>query len=91
MIQGSSDGRYPVNLYFDDKTGLLARMVRYDESPVGLNPTQVDYADYRDVGGVPMPYRVMVTWLDGKSTTQFSEIQANATVDEAKFARPLPK
>jgi len=44
MIQGSSDGRYPVNLYFDAKSGLLARMVRYDESPVGLNPTQVDYA-----------------------------------------------
>jgi photosynthetic reaction center cytochrome c subunit len=91
MIQGSSDGRYPVNLYFDDKTGLLARMVRYDESPVGLNPTQVDYADYRDVAGVPMSYRVTVTWLDGKSTTQFSQIQPNATVDAAKFVRPLQK
>ncbi len=91
MIQGSSDGRYPVNLYFDDKTGLLTRMVRYDESPVGLNPTQVDYADYRDVGGVLRPYRVTVTWLDGKSTTQFSEIQPNATVGAAKFARPPQK
>lgn len=91
MIQGSSDGRYPVNLYFDSKTGLLARMVRYDESPVGLNPTQIDYADYRDVGGVPMPYRVMVTWLDGRSTTEFSEIQPNVPVDAGKFAKPAPK
>ena len=72
MIQGSSDGRYPVNLYFDSKSGLLARVVRYDESPVGLNPTQIDYADYREVAGVRMPYRVTVTWLDGKSTTEFS-------------------
>ena len=91
MIQGSGDGRYPVNLYFDAKSGLLARMVRYAESPVGLNPTQVDYADYRDVSGVQMPYRVTVTWLDGKSLTVLSEIQANVPIDAAKFTRPASK
>lgn len=96
MIQGTSDGKYPVNLYFDSQTGLLARMVRYQESPVGLNPTQIDYADYRDVAGVRMPYRVTTTWLDGKSTTEFSEIQANAPLDPARFvrstsAKPAPK
>jgi len=88
MIQGSADGRYPVNFYFDSHTDLLARMVRYDESPVGLNPTQVDYADYREVAGIRMPYRVTVTWLDGKSTTQFSEIRPNASIDAARFQRP---
>jgi photosynthetic reaction center cytochrome c subunit len=91
MIQGSSDGRYPVNLYFDSKSGLLVRMVRYDESPVGLNPTQIDYADYRDVASVRMPYRVTVTWLDGRSTTEFSEIQSNVPVDAARFAKSAPK
>ena len=88
MIQGTGDGRYPVNLYFDSKSGLLARMVRYSESPVGLNPTQIDYADCRGVGGVWMPYRVTVTWLDGKSTTEFSEIQPNVPIEAARFARP---
>jgi outer membrane lipoprotein-sorting protein len=88
MIQGTGDGRYPVNLYFDSKSGLLARMVRYSESPVGLNPTQIDYADYREVSGVRMPYRVIVTWLDGKSTTEFSEIQPNVPIEAARFARP---
>jgi hypothetical protein len=91
MIQGSADGRYPVNLYFDSKSGLLARMVRYDESPVGLNPTQIDYTDYRDVGGVRIPYRMMVTWLDGRSATEFSEIQPNVPVNAARFAKPAPK
>jgi len=91
MIQGTGDGRYPVNFYFDSKTGLLARMVRYNESPVGLNPTQIDYTDYRDVAGVRMPYHVMVTWLDGRSTTEFSEIQPNAAIDAATFAKPAPK
>jgi photosynthetic reaction center cytochrome c subunit len=88
MIQGTGDGRYPVNLYFDGKSGLLARVVRYTESPVGLNPTQIDYADYREVAGVRMPYRLTVTWLDGKSTTEFSEIQPNVPIDAARFARP---
>jgi len=91
MIQGTSDGRYPVNLYFDSKTGLLARVVRYSDSPVGLNPTQIDYADYRDVAGVRMPFRITVTWLDGKSTTEFSEIQPNAAIEAAKFAKPERK
>ena len=88
MIQGTGDGRYPVNLYFDSKTGLLARVVRYTESPVGLNPTQIDYADYREVAGVRMPYRITVTWLDGKSTTALSEIQPNVPMEASKFARP---
>jgi photosynthetic reaction center cytochrome c subunit len=91
MIQGTGDGRYPVNLYFDSKSGLLARVVRYDESPVGLNPTQIDFADYREVGGVRMPYRVTATWLDGKSTTELSEIRPNVAIEAARFAKPAPK
>ena len=91
MIQGSTDGRYPVNLYFETKSGLLARVVRYADSPVGLNPTQIDYADYRDVAGVRMPYRMTVTWLDGKANTMLSEIQPNVPIDAARFTKPAPK
>lgn len=88
VLQGTANGKYPVNLYFDAKTGLLVRMVRYSESPLGLNPTQVDYSDYRDVAGVKTPYHLTVTWLDGKSLIELSEIQANVAVDAAKFAKP---
>jgi photosynthetic reaction center cytochrome c subunit len=91
MLQGTADGRFPVNLYFDGKTVLLARLVRYNDSPVGLAPTQVDYSDYRDVNGVELPYRVMVTWLDGKSDMQLSEIRPNVPIDAAQFQRPAPQ
>jgi len=91
MIQGTGDGKYPVNLYFDGKSGLLARMVRYTESPVGLNPTEIDFADYRDVAGVQMPHKVTTTWLDGVSVTELTEIRPNAPLDAAKFAKPAPK
>jgi photosynthetic reaction center cytochrome c subunit len=90
VIQGSSDGRRPVNLYFDSKSGLLVRLVRYTDSPVGLNPTQIDYADYRDVAGVKIPFRSTVTWLDGRTTVTLSDVQPNVPIDAAKFAKPAP-
>ena len=88
LLQGSTDGRYPVNLYFDRKSGLLARVVRYSDSPVGLNPTQIDYSDYRDVEGVKRPFHVMVTWLDGRATTEFAQIRANVQVEADRFKKP---
>jgi len=88
LVQGTSNGRYPVNFYFDGQSGLLVRLVRYTDSPVGLNPTQIDYADYREVAGVKMPFKWTVSWLDGRSTIELSEVQPNAPIDAAKFARP---
>ena len=90
MVQGTSDGRYPVDLYFDPKSGLLLRVVRYSDSPVGLNPTQIDYADYREVAGVQVPFRWTVTWTDGRSLTELSTLQPNQLIDASKFAEPKP-
>jgi hypothetical protein len=88
ILQGTSDGRYPVNLYFDSKSGLLVRVVRYTDSPVGLNPTQTDFDDYRDVVGVKMPFRWTVSWLDGRSIITLTDVQPNVAIDAAKFAKP---
>ncbi|MBV8903594.1 MAG: photosynthetic reaction center cytochrome c subunit [Acidobacteriia bacterium] len=90
LVQASMDGRYPVNLYFDSKSGLLVRQVRYADSKLGLSPTQIDYSDYRDVAGVKMPFRWTVSWLDGRATTELSEVQPNVRIDPAKFDRPKP-
>ena len=88
MVQGTINGKFPVNLYFDDESGLLARTVTYADSPVGLAPMQVDYADYRELAGVKVPYKMIVTWLDGRSTIQLTDVQANVAIDASKFARP---
>jgi len=88
MVQGTLNGKFPVNLYFDDETGLLVRTVTFADSPVGFVPMQVDYSDYRDLNGLKVPYKEIITWLDGKSIIVLNEIKANAPVDAAKFARP---
>ncbi len=90
VVQGTVDGRYPVNLYFDSKTGLLVRLVRYSDSPIGLSPTQIDYSDYRDVSGIKMPFRWTVTWLDGRALFELTQVQANTGIDTTKFAKPAP-
>jgi len=90
VIEGTSDGRTPVKLFFDKQSGLLVRQVRFNDTAVGLNPTQIDYSDYRDVVGVKVPFHWTVTWTDGQSTIELSDVQANVPIDAAKFGKPAP-
>jgi len=90
LVQATTPGGFRVNLYFDPQSGLLVRQVRFTESSLGLNPTQIDYADYREVSGVKMPFRWTVTWVDGRSTFVLSEVRPNVTIDAARFAKPSP-
>jgi outer membrane lipoprotein-sorting protein len=90
VVQGSNPGESPVKFYFDQQSGLLVRVVRYTNLPVGLNPTQIDFADYRDVSGVKLPFRWTVTWTDGRSVTELNQVQLNAAIDAARFAKPAP-
>ncbi|HZP31800.1 MAG TPA: c-type cytochrome [Candidatus Acidoferrales bacterium] len=90
VVQGSSPGETPVKFYFDQQSGLLLRVLRYTNLPVGLNPTQIDYGDYREVAGVKMPFRWTVTWTDGRSVTELTGVQPNVSINPARFAKPAP-
>ena len=92
IVQGSNpnSGLLPVNFYFDSTTGLLVRVVRWNETPVGPNPTQIDYDDYRDVAGIKMPHTWTVSLTYMQMTIKLDALQANVPVDAAKFARPTP-
>jgi photosynthetic reaction center cytochrome c subunit len=90
VIEGMGAGRTRVKLFFDQKTGLLARQLRYSRTAVGTNPIQIDYADYREVSGVKRPYRWTVTWTNGQSVYQLNELQSNVEIDKGKFDKPAP-
>ena len=87
-ISGSKPGQPPVVLYFDQKTGLLLRLVRSAETPMGRMPTQIDYADYRELDGVKTPWRWTLARTNGRFTIQLKEVKNNVPIDDAKFARP---
>ena len=90
VVQGTGPRGLLVTLYFDRQTGLLLRELRYGNSPIGRVPTQIDYADYRAVNGITLPFQITYAWLDGRDSILLREIQTNVPVDEAKFGRPAP-
>jgi photosynthetic reaction center cytochrome c subunit len=89
-VQGTTAGGATVTLCFDSESGVLSRLVRFSESPVGRLVTQIDYADYREVAGIRMPFRWTVSWLNGRSTFELTDVQPNVRIDAAKVARPAP-
>ncbi len=88
VVAGPRPGKTPLRLYFDEQSGLLVRLVRLGETPLGELPTQIDYADYREAGGVKVPFRWTLARPGGRFTIQISEVKENVPVDDAKFARP---
>jgi hypothetical protein len=64
--------------------------MRYSETPIGRVPTEIDFADYRDVNGIKLPFRLSYVWLDGRDSIVLNDIKTNVPIDEAKFGRPAP-
>ncbi|MBV9505531.1 MAG: photosynthetic reaction center cytochrome c subunit [Acidobacteriia bacterium] len=91
VIQGTNSSGLVATFYFDKQSGLLTRVIRYATSAVGRVPTQFDYSDYRPVAGVMMPFKWTYGWVSGREEYALSELQPNVAVDQAKFARPIPK
>jgi hypothetical protein len=88
IMEGKTAAGNNVKLYFDKKSGLLVRMVRYTNLPIGFITTEIDFSDYRVVSGIKVPFRITKTWVDGRSVTVLSSIQLNVPVDAAKFLKP---
>ena len=90
LVQGTTPNGGTATLCFDVETGLLVRLVRFSNSPVGRVVTRVDYSDYREVSGVKMPFKWTVTWLDGRSTYELTSVEPNVAIDASHFAKPAP-
>ena len=91
LIGKAADSMMPVlNLYFDQQSGLLLRQMRFAQTPLGRNPTQVDYADYREIGGVKIPYRWMLSRPNGSFTIQVNDVKQNVPIDPKLFVPPSP-
>ena len=90
LVVAKAPGKPTLNLYFDQESGLLLRLIRFAETPLGRNPTQVDYSDYRQTDGVKIPYRWTLARPNGAFTIQVESVQQNVPVDEKLFVMPEP-
>lgn len=89
VIEGTArGGNLRVKFYFDQKTNLLVRVLRFVNSPIGRIPIQVDFADYRDVNGIKFPFKMAFLWLDGRWNAEIKDVKINAPIDNKVFAKP---
>ena len=88
QLIAEADGQPRAQLYFDRQSGLLVRFVRYSDSPLGLNPTRIDYSDYRRVDGVEVPYRWTLSRPAGALTIRVTDLKQNVVIDDDRFAKP---
>jgi photosynthetic reaction center cytochrome c subunit len=88
VLTGIPENLPPEQLYFDEQSGLLVRVLRYTETPLGLNPTQIDYADYREEGGLKTPFRWTIARPGGGFTIQIEQMLQNVPIEDSKFAEP---
>ena len=90
VLEGTSPDGPSLRLFFDRESGLLVRLAHFAATAVGSVPMQIDYADYRDVLGIKVPFSWTTTWTTGQATTELSDVQLNVPIDAARFARPAP-
>lgn len=88
LVVGERQGHPPIELYFDKDSGMLVRMVRYADSPLGMNPTRIDYSDFRNISGVKIPFQWTTARPEGAFTIKIEKAQANVPIDDAKFEKP---
>jgi hypothetical protein len=73
-------------LWFDTTTWLLVRI----ESSIGSAVLQLDWADYRDIGGLMVPFK----WREAGTenwVVECSEVKRNEPIEDAVFARPASR
>ena len=93
VITGRPYPNVTEQLSFDRETGLLLRRVILTGSGgVGFDimnlPEQIDYSDYRDVGGLKVPHTVRHATWNQVTTERFTDVKINAPFADTIFAKP---
>jgi photosynthetic reaction center cytochrome c subunit len=92
VLQATVNGDRVAQVFFDPASGLLLRLLRFTVTPVAFVPTQLDYADYRELPGlgVKIPFSRTLTQTYMQMTLKFMDVQPNVAIDAARFGKPAP-
>lgn len=88
FVAATTASKVRERLYFDVLTGFLVRRSAATPTVLGNFIYQVDYADYKSVGGVKMPMTIKYSMPNIRWTRKIIEAKVNAPVDDAKFMAP---
>ena len=95
VIEGTSPEGTSEEFFFDTETGLLVRRHITEQTVFGGFQVQADFEDYREVGGVKLPFVVRWSSPGGAWGTRLStnivEVKINEPIDDEKFEHaPTP-
>ena len=90
VVRGTTTTGKRETLFFDVESGLLLRRTSLTTTLVGQIPEQVDFADYKDVDGMKLPFTIRISAVDPSysGVRKFTEIKLNAPVDPKQFNKP---
>ena len=88
VVTATTAGGVRECLAFDVQTGLLVRRSAATQTVFGNFIYQVDYADYKAVGGVKMPMTFKYSMPGIRWTRKIVKVKVNAPVDDSKFKAP---
>ncbi len=78
-----------VKLHFDRESGKLVSIYYQQPSGFCCHAFRLDVADYTVQGGIQVPARITTVGVrDSFTVHRFDSLQANAAVDDARFAKP---
>jgi hypothetical protein len=88
VISGKTRNLPKVEAYFEKNTGMLERLVYYNDTFFGTYPTQIDYRDFRDVGGRKVPFEWVISQTRNREFTYAMQNVKAMAIEDAKFAKP---
>ena len=88
VISGKTRNLPKVEAYFEKNTGMLERLVYYNDTFFGTYPTQIDYRDFRDVGGRKVPFEWVISQTRNREFTYAMQNVKAIALEDAKFAKP---
>ena len=88
VVSGRTQGLPLVKAYFEKESGMLRRLRYNTTTPFGPYPTQIDYMDFRDVGGRKVPFTWVISQVRNREFTWAMQNIRAAAVEDSKFAKP---
>jgi outer membrane lipoprotein-sorting protein len=89
VVELWSDELAPVRLYVDRETGQVARESYRAQGPLGPETTVEEFEDYRDVGGLSVPFRAVVRRDSAPLLARtITQVQVNVDLPPGIFIKP---
>lgn len=88
LVSRPPNATHPETLWFEQSSGLLVKTATTMVSPMGEMPIESMFSDYREAGGLQIPFRVRQNMGPQAIETTLEEVKINVEVAPSQFDPP---